>query len=321
MILIITNSKDATADYLCSRLTSANILFFRFDTDIDLTEAKISYSNSSEITLTVRNTCLIPSRIKHVWFRRPSLGNHQRNNISPEEAHTLEEHREAIEGFFSQIPLSRWINHPSRNALASHKIEQLTFAANIGFLVPDTIVTQDPLLAKTFWKKHNKQIITKPLASGYIERDNPNDDTVIYTSLVNDKSIEFLDDIKYCPTLLQQKISIKRDVRITILDNSLVAVGLESPSKSQIDIRRDNMIGVKYSIIKLPTELECLLFEFIRHYELRFSAVDFAEDESGNWYFLENNPNGQWAWMDISAHQEIFKLFLKSFSSDNGLGV
>lgn len=31
---------------------------------------------------------------------------------------------------------------------------------------------------------------------------------------------------------------------------------------------------------------------------LRFGALDFLVTPSGEWYFLEVNPNGQWAWIE-----------------------
>jgi len=31
---------------------------------------------------------------------------------------------------------------------------------------------------------------------------------------------------------------------------------------------------------------------------LRFAAADFAVTPSGEWYFLDLNPNGQWAWIE-----------------------
>ncbi len=31
---------------------------------------------------------------------------------------------------------------------------------------------------------------------------------------------------------------------------------------------------------------------------LRFGALDFLVTPDGEWYFLEINPNGQWAWIE-----------------------
>jgi hypothetical protein len=32
----------------------------------------------------------------------------------------------------------------------------------------------------------------------------------------------------------------------------------------------------------------------------------------GEWQFLEINPNGQWAWMDLLGGTEIYELFIKA---------
>jgi glutathione synthase/RimK-type ligase-like ATP-grasp enzyme len=32
--------------------------------------------------------------------------------------------------------------------------------------------------------------------------------------------------------------------------------------------------------------------------KLQFGAIDLALTQSGNYYFLEINPNGQWLWIE-----------------------
>jgi glutathione synthase/RimK-type ligase-like ATP-grasp enzyme len=38
---------------------------------------------------------------------------------------------------------------------------------------------------------------------------------------------------------------------------------------------------------------------------LRFGAIDFILDESGEYVFLEINPNGQWAWIERKTGYKI----------------
>jgi D-alanine-D-alanine ligase-like ATP-grasp enzyme len=43
----------------------------------------------------------------------------------------------------------------------------------------------------------------------------------------------------------------------------------------------------------------------MKHYGLRFAAIDFVVDVEGQWFFLEINPGGQWAWLDIAGVADI----------------
>jgi hypothetical protein len=49
MLLILTNSKDVTADYLVSELTEYRVAFLRFDTDLSLHGTRFSYREGMPI--------------------------------------------------------------------------------------------------------------------------------------------------------------------------------------------------------------------------------------------------------------------------------
>lgn len=69
------------------------------------------------------------------------------------------------------MPRERWINHPTYAAEASRKIEQLVRARQIGFTVPETLLTQDEAEAKRFIGGH-QNVVVKPLSGGYVERSS-----------------------------------------------------------------------------------------------------------------------------------------------------
>jgi glutathione synthase/RimK-type ligase-like ATP-grasp enzyme len=233
--------------------------------------------------------------------------------------HAAWEWSEALEGFLAHIPFQRWINHPTRNASASHKIEQLTRAKKAGFKTPDTLLTQNPGLAREFWNNHPTGIIVKPLASGYIERENASEDTLIYTNEVPLQELENDEVIRQCPTLFQERIRKSADLRVIYLDGRSVAVKLtaaDSNDRQRLDIRRHNMRDVDYQTIKLQAQDADRIGGLVGSYELRFAALDFALDEQGNLVFFEINPNGQWAWLDLEAKTDIAALFVESLKGD-----
>jgi glutathione synthase/RimK-type ligase-like ATP-grasp enzyme len=51
--------------------------------------------------------------------------------------------------------------------------------------------------------------------------------------------------------------------------------------------------------------LEKRCIELTKLLNLRFGAIDFICDTSDNYWFLEINPNGQWAWIENQTQAPI----------------
>ena len=210
------------------------------------------------------------------------------------------------------------MNHPSSNVLASHKLHQLSTATLLGLSVPDTLVTQDAAHVREFFTLHAGAIIAKPMARGYVEWQQGQVDTLIYTNRVQASDLDCLDDLRACPTLFQKYIDKQSDVRITVVDSHLCAAELlatDGDGKQRCDVRRNNMEDVAYREIRLPDDIEMKLRTLTAHYCLRFAAIDMVIDTSGQWFFLEINPNGQWAWLDLVGGMKIADYFVGSFAN------
>jgi len=259
-----------------------------------------------------------PGGFAHVWYRRPEQLKDERFDGSPESKYAVSEWSEFLEGFFAHIPREKWMNHPSRNAAASHKLEQLTTASRLGFKVPSTLATQDGERLRAFFDQHGGQIIVKPMAAGYVERPDEEKASLIYTNRVVMGDLENLDDLHLCPTLFQEFIAKEHDVRITVVDADIHSVALIAKEKNgaqRCDVRRNNMADVTYQPIDLPDAVRAKIRALVEHYGLRFAAIDMAVGLSGEWYFFEVNPNGQWAWLDMWAGMNITASFLRAFST------
>lgn len=316
MLLIVTNGSDATADYLQSRLIEASVPFVRFDTNTALERVELSFSPGNP-SLQIDGQWYHPDDFSNVWYRRPERLVSNQIPDTPEGKCALDEWSESLEGFFAHIPQKHWMNFPAANALASRKLEQLSNALHLGFTIPDTIVTQDAHDLRTFFDKHNGEIIVKPLGRAYIERPDSEVDSIIFTNPVRETDLEHLDDLAQCPTLFQQSVRKQSDVRITVVDGDLHAfelTAMDNEGQQRCDIRRNNMLDVKYRAITVPQDVTVALRRLVASYGLRFAAIDMAVATDGQWYFFEVNPNGQWAWLDLCGGATIYKSFIASFS-------
>lgn len=314
MLLVLTNSGDATSSYLVPILQKSGIKVARIDTDTLVVNLDVSYRPGAA-AVKLNGTWLGAESVTNVWYRRPERLKDNRFENSAEGRYTLAEWTESIEGFFSHIPERLWVNHPARNTAASHKIEQLTIARGLGFMIPDTLVTQDREVLVEFYQRY-RRVIAKPMASGCVERSGGQPDSLIYTNQIRPENLDDLGDLAVCPTLFQQCIDKSADVRISVVDHYVHAVALyavDYDGNQRCDIRRNNMADVRYETIEVPASVTAAISKLMAHYQLRFGAIDMAVSTNGDWYFLEINPNGQWAWLDLCGSCNIAASFIEIF--------
>ncbi len=321
MLVILTNTSDSTADYVVSRLASKGFPFLRLDTDTMLQDMRLTYVPGQPF-MEIDGERLHPLQVSTLWYRRPQRLLHKHIADSPEGDCAIDEWSEALEGFFAHVPMQRWINLPSSNALASRKLEQLTRAKAMGLSIPDTLVTQSQEELRQFYSLHQGKIIVKPLGRAYIERPDDARDSLIFTNRVRPTDLDDLSDLERCPTLFQQAINKRSDVRITVVDTHVHAIELlarDSDGGQRCDIRRNNMSDVSYQSIALPAVIDERIRSLVASYHLRFAAIDMAVAEDGQWFFFEINPNGQWAWLDLCGVADIGASLITTFINDSGL--
>ena len=315
MLLILTSSTDATAAYLAERLSAAGMSFLRLDTDTCVPRLRVGYTQDAGPALCLDGVVVRASEITNLWLRRPREIAIAMDGDLAERAHVANEWGEAIEGFLAHVPADRWMNHPTANVRASHKLEQLTRAQQYGLRVPSTLVTQARDELDAFWRAHDGRVIAKPLASGYLERSDGSVAS-IYTSRVLARHLDE-GPLAACPTLFQEEVAKAHDVRVTCVDGRFTAVALHRIVEGAqiVDIRRDNMEPVAYATCAIPAKVDAALRQLLASYDLRFAAVDFGVTDAGEWVFFEINPNGQWAWLDLAGATNLWQDFAHAFSS------
>ena len=313
MILIVSNSLDETANVVNRELTKIGTQVARLDTDIlDLENSSLEYDGNRKLEMLINGETYTPEDFHFVWFRRPKNLSIPNTSDFYSDQLTKFEWPESLEGFLANIPESKWMNHPRNILSASSKIEQLCRAQDIGFKIPKTLLTRDGNKAIDFFYEIDGNVVTKPSAIGHFE--NQCELGHIYTNRVNEEEILTIRNKKLTyPTLFQELILPKTDVRVTVFDRQVFGVNLQN-SNGHIDIRYNNMSGVNYSKVTIPKYIEVTILEMVESYGLRFAALDFVLDDFGNWHFLEINPNGQWVWLDQQGQDfGLFKYFTRQY--------
>jgi hypothetical protein len=305
VLLVLTASDDATANFLCTRLTDEAVRYVRLDTDCFADDGFVGFRDL-ESYVSIKEQKLSPNNITGVWYRRPRGVSISGPHSPAELTHVSREWGAALDSFLAAIPTERWMNHPAANVAAGHKLRMLTLANELGFHVPDSLVTHSELEARAFWRKHEGQVIVKPLSIGHVS-----DDASAYTSKLSDDSLLEATLLARCPTLVQQRVD-GVDLRVTVVDQSIHALTMMASHREFIDIRRHGLWKLKYNVIDIPPEVRRTILDMMNILGLRFGAFDFICD-GGRWVFLECNPNGQWAWTDQLGVSQIATSFVESF--------
>lgn len=313
-ILLITNKSDITTDFVVKQLTINGVAFYRLNTEDILTKVFLSFDfyknefhlldNDSEIIIDLL-------QIKTVYYRRPLLPKINNENLTKGEEYFIQsEIINYLEGLYKILKNAFWISSVYSIREAESKIYQLQIAKELGFTIPRSLLTNDKDCALHFTK--NIECIVKPIKTGYIQDEDQ--ERLIFTTLFKD--YEQLDRIQFCPTYFQEFINKVADIRVTVIGEKVFAAKIHSQEheETKIDWRKAEKLKLRYEKINLTSELESLCIKLTKKLSLNFGAIDLVEDMKGDYYFLEINPNGQWAWiekqLDYKISHEIAKLLM-----------
>jgi glutathione synthase/RimK-type ligase-like ATP-grasp enzyme len=215
-----------------------------------------------------------------------------------EKLYLLGEYDSLLNNLFLQLNTKKWLSNPTFVYQAENKIFQLQVAQEIGFNIPDTIITNQYYVLKEFLAKHNNNIIVKPLSQGRIS--NESELKLIYTNKITADIIDKIDSYSLTPSIYQEYIEKEYELRITVVNKKVFAAKVDSQKndETKTDWRKEKIPFKKYL---LPVDIEKECIELVQKLNLSFGAIDMIKNSKGDYIFLEINPNGQWAWLDMEA--------------------
>lgn len=247
---------------------------------------------------------------KSVWFRKPGTVTGSLLSIDPHfHKYAVEAIKKHFSSFISAFPEAFWVSDLQAIVTASDKPLQISIAQKLGFHVPDTLFTSDAEAAKKFIVRHGGCIL-KPVVP-FIEKAGQNRQKTLYATKVSSNTIPDLTGLHQSPLIFQQAIDPIYDVRVTVVGDKVFAARVvhQSDAEGVRDWRLGHYEGA-LSIEpdeKFPKDIEQKCIEHARRLGLNFSAIDLVVDKQGIYWFLENNPNGQWAFVEEKTGQPIGK--------------
>ncbi len=313
-VLVITSKEDVTVDFVITRLKERNIDYYRFNTEdigscIDVYFDGVNYSLKDKL----KDKLVDLNCFTSIYFRRPKLPLPLADLTLGEQQFYLAEITTYLEGLYRRLLDKYWLNSVFDIRMLENKPYQLSLAKELGLAVPNLSITNDYNNSLAFAQKH-KSCIFKPLKSGLIN-ESIDKGKILYTTKVDSYFLENIESHGGMPLYIQKEIEKDSDIRVTVVGNKIFSAKISSQELevSRVDWRKSESM-LLHNTIKLPKQIEekCLLL--CGKFNLDFAAIDFILDKSGHFWFLEINPNGQWAWIEsllnYSISDEIVNLLL-----------
>ncbi|MFJ6411005.1 ATP-grasp ribosomal peptide maturase [Streptomyces hydrogenans] len=303
LILVITALGDVTADLVVGELHERDVPVVRLDPATDFPEparltARFGAGGfAGELTTASRDVDL--ARVRSVYWRRPTPYGDPRQAETPERRFGVEQARAGHTGVLTALPDVLHVNHPVRNRAADSKPVQLAVAGRLGFLLAPTLITNRVEDARAFVRGHG-QVVYKPLHGVHLPGADGRNRTV-WVSPVHADELDA--SVALCPHLFQARVPKVADIRLAAVGDGLFATRIDTDG-DHVDWRQDQRL-VRCSPVSVPASVADAVRAYLRAFGLVFGAFDFALDGEGRWWFLECNPNGQWAFVGEESNGAI----------------
>lgn len=182
-----------------------------------------------------------------------------------------------------------------------------------GLSVPETIVTNDPDHAISFSKRGD--VVAKPLRQALI--DDGDRGKVIFTSRIGTSIEGQTTSIELAPVIFQREVRKQADIRVIVVDDCVFATAIASQEheETSVDWRKGVRTDLVHRTTTLPRDVDRACVAVTKALGLRYSAIDLIEDRDGKYWFLEANPNGQWAWIEQKTRAPIGAAIVRGLSA------
>lgn len=259
--------------------------------------------------------------VKAVWFRGPDIAlGDTPGQISDSESFIKRETSAALFGLFGMLEDAFWVNRPVAVYAAQDKLAQLKLAESLGWLIPRTLVTNDPKRVSEFFEACGGEMILKTFRR--LAYSSADQETLILTNRVLREHLDQIERVRHVPCLFQEYVPKEIELRVTVVGRRVFAAEIHSQesSISRDDYRRYDFAHTPYLPHSLPPDLEAACLGVLEHYGLAYGAIDLIRRPDGAYVFLEINANAQLLWIQdltgMPLRETLAELLMRGSLSD-----
>lgn len=306
-VLIISNSADIHSDDLVMACSRQGVKCFRYNTDHFRIGGKLNFEVTKDCSLKLEpHHCHLPD-VDLLIYRRPEPAHRKRKDIEPWLGSFLDKEWETLEEALSLLVRGKVMNPLSSSGLSQNKVVQLHIAKQFGLNVPKTLISNDIEELKNF--AHDKNLISKGIHnSGYLYAGKMRGAATVNISLAE---IEISSQVG-CPTLLQEKIKAAAIWRIITVGEKTFGFRMTGDKLAGEPDSRVIEGELNGQYLTVPSPVKENLGAMCQHVGIIYASSDFIEDQNGDLWFIDLNPEGQWGAYEhrfnVPISDEIIKL-------------
>jgi glutathione synthase/RimK-type ligase-like ATP-grasp enzyme len=198
-------------------------------------------------------------------------------------------------------PGSTWINPLASRTFSTSKPYQLRVASEVGFVIPTTLISNDPDEIRAFYREHKGNVIYKPFSPAFWTDQTTGGLQGLFTSkLTEDLMAGDEASFTSCPGIYQECIEKRSELRVTFFGSAYLAARIYSQqvASGKLDFRSDMKGEAPMEEATLDASLLEKCQAFAAKLGLLHGSLDLIERPDGSVVFLEVNEMGQFLWLE-----------------------
>lgn len=237
-----------------------------------------------------------------VWNRRHNAPHVNARDIHPDDRVFVERELRLFDLVIRNAALrcAFEVNPAARFEIANSKLAQLVAAREAGFVVPATLISNDPGDIRDFVARHRANgVVYKSFTPGKWKLDDGGRSILPATAIDLDALPE--DPVlRLTPGIFQTRIDKAFELRVTVIGHEAIAARIDAPAGTHgsADWRDDIEGAVRYSAATLPETVRRRCLDVMHRLGIVFGCFDLIVTPEGETVFLEVNEMGQFLWVE-----------------------
>jgi hypothetical protein len=314
VVLIVSNTGDIHCDFLVDACSRQGLECFRLNTDRFRISGVVDWRvDTGECLIEIDGRRCRLADVSLLIYRRPIPAHQMRTDIEPWVRRLLDSEWNALECALSQAVRCKVLNGLAGSALAQNKIVQLQTARGAGLNVPQTLISTDARALREFAAR--QRCVTKGIVNAF--HLDGKDLRSAFTSFVDAEALGQYDPTGVA-TLLQTAVEAAAMWRVVVVGGKTLGFRFHGPQLGQVADSRPIERHLEGAYSPVPHTVAEKLLQMCRALDIEFASADFIEDPHGELWFLDLNPEGQWAFLEDRFGVRISDEIVRLADSSNG---
>lgn len=260
MILILTQAIDSHADLVIKKLGERGADVIRFNPAHFPVQSQLSltYSPTGSVRYFLQTSAgrIDLDQVTAAWYRRPEAPIPHAEITDKTRRDFVAQESKAFTGEVWDSLDCFWLPGPPSIALPTQrKAAQLKVAAQLGFELPPTLITNSPEDFVAFYQEHQGNIVSK--LEGFAFAQTIGFDFCRYTELVSKRDLGYMQAVRYCPIIFQAYVPKRLELRVTVVGRQVFAAAIlsQASNHTRYDWRHYDIYEMQYQVYQLPDDL------------------------------------------------------------------